>query len=244
MLDHGAGGATSVAAGRVSYTFGLKGPCVSIDTACSSSLVGMHYSARDVSVNTCDQAVAAGVNLVLNPGKTAAFTVTGKEQRLFSSPDCHMSPEKLRAACSARSLLKSYRNHCGHCQVTQEAAVAMSWQRLLTATHGCAGMLAADGRCKVLDAAADGYVRSEDCIVTVLQVADADSAPCRAILRGSAVGQVCILHVYTVFSAVQRIVVQNFTASRVARAVSGTHMHPCCGQVPHCEVPDISASGR
>ena len=73
----GAGGATSVAAGRVSYTFGLKGPCVSVDTACSSSLVGMHYGARDVADDVCDRAVAAGVNLTLNPGKTAAFTVTG-----------------------------------------------------------------------------------------------------------------------------------------------------------------------
>ena len=75
---HGAGGATSVAAGRVSYTFGLKGPCVSVDTACSSSLVGMHYGARDVADSTCDRALAAGVNLTLNPGKTAAFTITGK----------------------------------------------------------------------------------------------------------------------------------------------------------------------
>ena len=54
-------------------------------------------------------------------------------------------------------------------------------------------MLAADGRCKVLDAAADGYVRSEDCIVMVLQAADDDTPPCRAILRGSAVGQVRLL---------------------------------------------------
>jgi acyl transferase domain-containing protein len=28
--------------GRVSYTFGLRGPCVSTDTACSSSLVAAH----------------------------------------------------------------------------------------------------------------------------------------------------------------------------------------------------------
>ena len=67
---------------------------------------------------------------------------------------------------------------------------------LLTVTHGSAGMLAADGRCKVLDAAADGYVRSENCIVMVLEAADDNAAPCRAILRGSAVGQVCALRVY------------------------------------------------
>ena len=30
--------------GRISYTFGLSGPCVSTDTACSSSLVALHMA--------------------------------------------------------------------------------------------------------------------------------------------------------------------------------------------------------
>ncbi len=73
----GTGGATSVAAGRISYMFGLKGACLSIDTACSSSLVGAHYASRDIAAADCDRALAAGVNLTLSPGKTSAFAITG-----------------------------------------------------------------------------------------------------------------------------------------------------------------------
>lgn len=34
-----------------------------------------------------------------------------------------------------------------------------------------AGMMSADGRCKTLDAAADGYVRGEACVVIKLRQA-------------------------------------------------------------------------
>ena len=72
-----AGSATSVAAGRLSYSFGLKGACVSVDTACSSSLVASHIGARELRAGTAQRALAAGVNLTLSPSKTAMFGVTG-----------------------------------------------------------------------------------------------------------------------------------------------------------------------
>jgi 3-oxoacyl-(acyl-carrier-protein) synthase/NAD(P)-dependent dehydrogenase (short-subunit alcohol dehydrogenase family)/acyl carrier protein len=71
------GGANSVAAGRLSFTFNLTGSCLSIDTACSSSLVAAHYSVSDLRNGSAEAALTAGVNLTLSPKKAAAFTITG-----------------------------------------------------------------------------------------------------------------------------------------------------------------------
>ena len=36
--------------GRLSYTFGLTGPCMSTDTACSSSLVATHLAHKGADI--------------------------------------------------------------------------------------------------------------------------------------------------------------------------------------------------
>lgn len=120
------GKALSAAAGRLSYTFGLKGPCVAIDTACSSSLVSLGYVHNTMTCfeHHSGKGIACGVNLPMNWETSSMFAA--------------------------------------------------------------AGMMSIDGRCKTLDAAANGYVRSEACVVVALDVGFGDGI---AILRAVATNQ-------------------------------------------------------
>ena len=122
--------ASSVVSGRLSFTYGMNGPSLTVQTACSSSLVAAHLGRQCLAQRTSAFALAAGVNMLLDPLSTA----------MFSS----------------------------------------------------AAMLAADGRCKALDARADGYVRAEAVgLLTMSRVAEAafvvDRPAC--FFAGSAVNQ-------------------------------------------------------
>ncbi|HLJ16216.1 MAG TPA: type I polyketide synthase [Bryobacteraceae bacterium] len=71
------GNALSVAAGRLSYTLGLRGPSLALDTACSSSLVAVHQAVRSLRNRECDLALAGGVNLILTPDLTVTLCKAG-----------------------------------------------------------------------------------------------------------------------------------------------------------------------
>lgn len=51
----------SILAGRISFFFDLKGPCMTIDTACSSALTAVHEAVRNLQSDECEMALAAGV---------------------------------------------------------------------------------------------------------------------------------------------------------------------------------------
>jgi acyl transferase domain-containing protein len=64
---HSVGVGTAIASNRLSYTFDLKGPSVTIDTGCSGSLVAIHQACQSLRTGECDLALAGGSNLILNP---------------------------------------------------------------------------------------------------------------------------------------------------------------------------------
>jgi len=70
----GTGNALSIASNRVSYILDLRGPSMSIDTACSSGLLGVHLAVQSLRNRECDAALAGGVNLILSPETTIAFS--------------------------------------------------------------------------------------------------------------------------------------------------------------------------
>ncbi len=71
------GGSSSIAANRISYCFDLRGPSLAVDTACSSSLVAVHLACEAIRRGESRMALAGGVNALLMPDFTVAFSQLG-----------------------------------------------------------------------------------------------------------------------------------------------------------------------
>ncbi len=73
-IQAGTGTALSIVANRVSNRLDLSGPSLGVDTACSSSLVALDMACRHLSDGACDMALAAGVNILLDPRMFITFS--------------------------------------------------------------------------------------------------------------------------------------------------------------------------
>ncbi|KAJ1444618.1 beta-ketoacyl synthase [Pelagophyceae sp. CCMP2097] len=87
--------ALSVASGRVSYTLGLTGPCLSLDTACSSSLVAVHLAVSSLQRAECPRAIAMAAGL-LTQSVTLMFATAGM---LSALGRCHSFDSRADGYC-------------------------------------------------------------------------------------------------------------------------------------------------
>ncbi|MEU6347053.1 SDR family NAD(P)-dependent oxidoreductase [Streptomyces sp. NPDC046977] len=133
-----------------------------------------------------------------DPAAVTAWTSTGAAgsiaaNRLSYLLDVHGPSMTIDTACS--SSLVAVHQACrglrsGECDAALVGGVNVLLSPTITAAFDQAGALAADGRCKTFDAAADGIARGEGCAVVVLKrLADArrDNDTVWAVVRGSAV---------------------------------------------------------
>jgi acyl transferase domain-containing protein len=71
----GPGSMASIASGRLSYTLGFQGPCLTIDVACSSSLAACHAGFNALQQRECVSSLAAGVTVILVPENSLALAI-------------------------------------------------------------------------------------------------------------------------------------------------------------------------
>lgn len=123
----GTGNAHSIAANRLSYLFDLRGPSLAVDTACSSSLVALHLACQSLRSDECEMAVVGGVNVMLTPEVTIAFS-----QAHMLSPDGRCKPFDVSANGYVRG------EGCGVVIVKRLADAERDGDRVLAVIRGTA----------------------------------------------------------------------------------------------------------
>lgn len=156
------GSTSSTAAGRISYTLGLHGPCITLDTACSSSLVALHLATRSLRAKESDMALVGGVNLILSPEVHVAFS---KLQAISPDGKCRTFD------AAANGYVRS--EGCAFVLLKREADALRDGDRIFALIKGTAtnqdgktsGLAAPSGRAQqavIKEALADAGVRHQD----------------------------------------------------------------------------------
>lgn len=154
-----------------------------------------------------------------DPARLSVYSAMGVAPNLLAGRlaygfDLHGPAVTLDTACSSSLVaihMASQSLRSGECRTALAGGVNLLLSPESTIAHSRLGFLAPDGRCKVFDARADGFVRGEGAGVLVLKrlrdaLADGDRV--HGLLRGSAVNQDGRTHALTAPSgAAQQAVV-------------------------------------
>ena len=146
-----------IASGRISYSLGLRGPCISVDTACSSSLVACHVMSDTLPLPEITDSVAAGVNMILLPNLSLILAASGM---MSARGRCHSFDQRAdgygrsEACCAATlsdsSASRSFDISCDTAirqdgkSASLTAPNGMAQRRLLATTVSIAGLATSD----------------------------------------------------------------------------------------------------
>ncbi|KIJ63455.1 polyketide synthetase [Hydnomerulius pinastri MD-312] len=104
---NGVGKCVSIRANRISFTFDLRGPSLTVDTACSASATAMHLALTSIRLGDCDQAIVVGANTMISPEHTVSFSKLGVLSPTGSSKSFDASADGYaRAEAAAAVLIK------------------------------------------------------------------------------------------------------------------------------------------
>ena len=146
-----------------------------------------------VGASNCDYSrltQAAGLEVQAHHGVGSSLAILANRLSYFF--DCSGPSLLIDTACSSslvalHSAVQSLRS--GECTTALVGGVNLICHPDLSIAYHKAGMLAADGRCKTFDAAANGYVRSEGAVMMLLKPlkqAIEDHDRIHAVIKGSA----------------------------------------------------------
>ncbi len=169
----------------------------SLENAAIVPAVQLSHSKTGVFIGVCgyDYAVMLGKQQQINAYNAIGNTLAIIANRLSYILNLQGPSLVVDTACSSSLVALHYA--CQSLQTGESNLCLAGGVNLILSPEGTisvshAQMMAADGRCKTFDAAADGYVRGEGCGVVVLKrlndaIRDGDNI--QAIIRGSAVNQ-------------------------------------------------------
>lgn len=159
----------------------LKGSQTGVFIGVSSTEYGQLLMNR--APETIDSYVGSGNAHSVAAGRLSYF-LDLKGPSIAIDTACSSSLVAIHTACQNLRL--------GDCDMAISGGVNLLLTPSVTLNHSRARMLAADGRCKAFDAAADGFIRSDGCGLLILKrLSDAKAAGDNifAVIHGSAVNQ-------------------------------------------------------